>query len=197
LFRILCGLAFLFCSLLALASLFAPLSNTGKMSFRIGTPEAAGTQQTAGKDPDGANTKNKTIRVRFSVHAGGEEDQAATPAIEEKIKPGFRWIARPLLFSIMLFWSIGIAVLYRLFKLYEQGMIFTPANVQCIKWMGVWGLAAWALSNVIELSKLITCDSADVNLGITSPFFAGILVLLISWIMEEGGKIQEEHALTV
>src|SRR6185369_17088598 len=80
-FRILCGLAFLFCSLLALASLFAPLSNTGKMNFRIGTPEAAGTQQTAGKDPDGANTKNKTIRVRFSVHAGGEEDQAATPAI--------------------------------------------------------------------------------------------------------------------
>ena len=62
---------------------------------------------------------------------------------------------------------------------------------------GGWVLAAWVLSNVVEVIKLITHDSADVDLRIGATFFGGILVLLMSWIMEEGGKIREEQELTI
>jgi hypothetical protein len=191
--RILCGIAFVICALIAIASLFAPITKPTRMDVRWGNQAATATQKDSQNDSAEAESDVKTVRVRFSIG----DDEYANPPIEEKIKPGFQWIARPLIFAAILFWSVGIAVLYRLFKLYEKGMIFTPANVQCIKWLGLWALAGWALSNAVQILKLIAYDSADVNLGLTSTFFAGVLVLLMSWIMEEGGKIQEEHALTI
>jgi hypothetical protein len=191
--RILCGIAFVLCSLIAIASLFAPITKPTRMDIRWGNQETSTAQKESQKASGEPVTDVKTVRVRFSIG----DDEYANPPIEEKIKPGFQWIARPLVFGAVLFWSAGIAVLYRLFKLYEQGMIFTPANVRCIKWLGLWALSGWALSNVVQISKFITYNSADVDLGLTSTFFAGVLVLLMSWIMEEGGKIQEEHSLTI
>jgi hypothetical protein len=179
--------------LIAVASLFAPITKPTRMDIHIGNQEAPAVQKASQTDSGEPVGDIKTVRVRFSI---GDDDYASPP-IEEKIKPAFQWIARPLVFGAISFWSIGIAVLYRLFKLYERGIIFTPANVECIKWLGLWTLAGWALSNAVEISKLITYDSADVNLGLTTTFFGGVLVLLMSWIMEEGGKIQEEQALTI
>jgi len=192
--RVLCGVAFVITCLLAIAVLFVPITNPSKMDFHIRTPQTSATQQPPRKDAEDATTETKAMRVRFTL--GGDDDQSAQP-IEEKIKPGFRWTTRPILLGMILFWTVGIGVLYRLFKLYERGMIFTPANVRCIKWLGGWVLAAWVLSNVVEVFKLITYDSADVDFRIGATFFAGILVLLMSWIMEEGGKIQQEQALTI
>ena len=36
-----------------------------------------------------------------------------------------------------------------------------------------------------------------VDLRVDEVFFGGVLVLLISWIMDEGRKLQEEQQLTV
>jgi hypothetical protein len=193
LLRVLCGIAFVGCCLIAILSLFAPTKTPMRMDVHFGTGEAAtpgaGSQTDAGE----AQSDGKTTRVRFRIG----DDDGANPPIEEKIKPGFQWVARPLIFGATLFWSAGLAILYRLFKLYERGIIFTAPNVQCIKWLGVWALAGCALSNAIQVAKLITYESADVDLGITSTFFAGVIVLLMSWIMEEGGKMEEERALTI
>jgi hypothetical protein len=191
LFRILCGLGVVFGCLMAIASWFAPITNPSKLSFHFGTPEA----QTPPKVSTEATADQKEIRVRFSLST--DDDEAASPPIKESIKPGFRWTLRPMIFGMTLFWTLGVGVLYRLFKLYERGMIFTAANVRCIKWLGGWMLVSCVLSNVIQISKLIIYDCADVDLRISTRFFVGILVLLVAWIMEEGGKIQEENTLTI
>jgi len=178
----------------AILALFVPLKSPTQMFFHVGTPEASVTEKTPQKGSGEITTVEHTVRVRFGL---GADDSDNYPPVQESIKPWFRWSARPLLLGICLWWGVGLGVLYRLFQLYERGLIFTVANIQCLKWFGAWVLACWALSNVIELSKLLTYDSADVNLRIGSTFFAGILVLLISWIMEEGGKLQEDQALTI
>jgi hypothetical protein len=100
-----------------------------------------------------------------------------------------------MLFGIILFWMAGIGILYRLFHFYERGIIFAAANVQCIKWIGMWLLEAWALSNAIEISKLVTHESADIDLRIDETVLVGLPVLLISRIMEEGGKIHAQGEL--
>ena len=194
-FRLLCAIDLVISSVLAVIILFGPTSEDSTARFHLGTPESPAAKESAGKSPEEINAEPKPITVRFAVRFG--EDSNREPAIVEKVKPGFRWINRPLLFGITLFWMAGIGILYRLFHFYERGIIFAAANVKCIKWIGMWILAAWALSNVIEISKLVTHESADIDLRINETLLAALLVLLISWIMEEGGKIQEEHDLTI
>src|SRR6266446_348814 len=192
-FRLLCALALVISSALAVIILFCPIKDGTTQQLHFGTPTPPATEETTGKSSDGVSAEPKTIRVRYAVRLG--EDSNRQPEIVESVKPGFRWINRPLLFGIILFWMTGIGILYRLFHFYERGIIFAAANAQCIKWIGMWILAAWALSNAIEILKLVTHESADIDLRINETLLAALLVLLISWIMEEGGKIQEEHDL--
>jgi hypothetical protein len=194
-FRLLCAIALVVSSVLAVIILFGPTSEDSTAGFHFGKPESPAAKESAGKSADEVNAEPKPITVRFAVRFG--EDSNREPAIVEKVKPEFRWINRPLLFGITLFWMAGIAVLYRLFHFYERGIIFAAENARCIKWIGMWIMAAWALSNAIEISKLVTHESADIDLRIDEMLLAGLLVLLISWIMEEGGKIQQEHELTI
>jgi Protein of unknown function (DUF2975) len=186
LFRILCGLGVGCGFLLAIASWFAPIKNPSELSLHLGTPTPP--EKVLAEAPGPL----KEYRVRISLG-----DEANVAPMQERVKPGMRWTVRPTIFGLTLFWTLGVVVLYRLFKLYEQGKIFTAENVRCIKWIGVWVLGLWALSNVIQMLKLITYDSADVDLDVGSRFFVGVLVLLVAWIMEEGAKMREENALTI
>jgi Protein of unknown function (DUF2975) len=82
------------------------------------------------------------------------------------------------------------AVLYLLFRLYEQGILFSVPNIRYIRFLG-YGLAInWAFDYAIQSAL------KEMNLSMT-PLFVGFLVIFVAWIMDEGRKIQEEQELTV
>jgi Protein of unknown function (DUF2975) len=112
--------------------------------------------------------------------------------------------------------------LARLFRLYERGLIFTSETIQCIKILGILCVAGWLLGLVTCLlgslrPSGITSESVftitrgasthtfhtgffsfDFGTGIDFGLLsAGIVIVLVAWIMDEGRKIREEQELTV
>lgn len=97
--------------------------------------------------------------------------------------------------------------LRRLFGLYMAGSIFTPDNVECYRRLGL-AAVLWVPANILSGSLgsvLLTYSQGEGNrqlsVGISSAelesLFIGLVVLLISWVMDEGRKMEEEQALTV
>lgn len=106
--------------------------------------------------------------------------------------------------------SIEMFIVYcliRLFRLYEQGHIFTLDNVRYIRYVG-YALFADQLAQVIygglmglvvtwnnphghRLAK-ITFDQTNAGL-----LLVAFLVVLVSWVMAEGYKLQQEQQLTI
>jgi hypothetical protein len=86
---------------------------------------------------------------------------------------------------------LGIISFYRLLCLYENGMVFSGANVSEIKKLGCYlagyGVLAVA-ANVVYAGGIIF--PWVLLEGIVSPW-------IVAWIMDEGRKIQEEQELTV
>ncbi len=82
------------------------------------------------------------------------------------------------------------AVLYALFSLYGQGILFSARNVLYIRFQGYYLI----LSFIVDY--LLQSPLHDMALS-TTPLFVGLLIIFIAWIMDEGRKIQEEQALTV
>ena len=112
--------------------------------------------------------------------------------------------------------------LFRLFSLYEQGLIFSAQTIRCIKILGVLCVVGWAAVTLLQIlphplpsSQITQTHSPEVVVGMVSHYrmgffsfdfgtginfgllFAGIIIVLIAWIMDEGRKIQEEQELTV
>jgi Protein of unknown function (DUF2975) len=106
----------------------------------------------------------------------------------------------------------GVAIyaltrLRRLFGLYARGIIFQPANVRCYRQLG-WSLFAWAgasflfnpLASIILTFHwkpgtrllVINLDSQDLL-----AVFMGLVVLTVSWVMDQGRRLSEEQALIV
>ena len=97
--------------------------------------------------------------------------------------------------------------LIRLFKLYEQGVIFETDNVRYIRNIG-YALIVTEIINALYQGLIgfiltwhnppghrfssITLDHT--NIGV---ILVALMVILISWIMLEGCKIREEQQLTV
>ncbi len=101
----------------------------------------------------------------------------------------------------------GLQKLEGLFLLYENGLIFTEQHVNCFRSLGR-ALIVWVGCDVVRnslLSVVLTLDNPPgqrvITVGLGSADFAavfvGIVVLIISWVMDEGRKIQEEQALIV
>ena len=96
------------------------------------------------------------------------------------------------------FLAVGIALLYRLFGLYRRGVIFGRETVRSYRWIAIWLLAGWLLSNAMQFLNLLgSPTTVQMHFSLDEMFFGGVLLLLISWIMEEGRKLQEEQALVV
>lgn len=101
----------------------------------------------------------------------------------------------------------GCLTLIRLFRLYEQGQIFSNDNVRCFSKLSQI-LIAWCLAGIlvdplqsIALTLHHPAGQRILSLGLnsvelTSLLVAGILAV-ISWVMEEGRKISEEQELTI
>jgi hypothetical protein len=101
----------------------------------------------------------------------------------------------------------GLQKLEGLFLLYENGLIFTEQHVRCFRSLGR-ALIVWVGCDVVRnslLSMVLTLDNPPgqrvITVGLGSADFAavfvGIVVLIISWVMDEGRKIQEDQALIV
>ena len=101
----------------------------------------------------------------------------------------------------------GIFTLRKLFTLYEQGVVFSATNINCIRKLG-YSLIAWVIANLIYLpliSVVLTRNnlpgerSISIGIGATdlATLMIGAIVLIISWVMSEASKLEDEQTHTV
>lgn len=101
----------------------------------------------------------------------------------------------------------GLQRLKELFLLYERGSIFTERNVECLRSLGKT-LIVWVGCNVARyaaLSVVLTLENPAgqhmLVIGLYGSDFAGvfvgIVVLMISRVMDEGRRMQEDQSLIV
>jgi hypothetical protein len=129
--------------------------------------------------------------------------------------------------TVLLINQVVIGVWYwklaRLFSFYERGLIFTAGTICCIKTLGLLCVIGWTLMVLthflpqplpfdqnnqktwppgVTLTHVHTYRMGffnfDFGTGIDfGLLLAGVAIVLIAWIMDEGRKIQEEQELTV
>jgi hypothetical protein len=133
------------------------------------------------------------------------------------------WYAVPFVVGLQIVICLWYWKLAQLFRLYERGLIFSSETIRCMKILGILCVAGWILLSVwhglihlfpqplsvkplppgVTITTKIeggyrfgffTFVFAGINLG---QLLAGIIIILIAWIMDEGRKIQEEQELTV
>lgn len=88
-------------------------------------------------------------------------------------------------------WTLGAWSAYKLCYLYSCGDLFTSKSIQCIKWIGYSCL-------LLGLQAPLSIRVA--HFGMKDPLFvvfAGLIIIFIASIIDEGRKIQEEQELTV
>jgi hypothetical protein len=101
----------------------------------------------------------------------------------------------------------GLRKLGELFRLYENGYIFTKKNVSCFRSLGRI-LIIWVICDVVKspiLSMVLTMDKPPGQHVITIGFysadfiaiFVGIIILIIAWVMDEARLIKEDQALII
>ena len=101
----------------------------------------------------------------------------------------------------------GAYHLMRLFELYERGEIFKLSNVHCYKklsrvviWWFVAGILCQSLLSVVLTlhhppgQRMLTFALSSSDLAI---LLLGLILAVITWVMEEGRKLQEDQDLTV
>ena len=97
--------------------------------------------------------------------------------------------------------------LVKLFGLYAQGNIFTAENVRCIRKVGYILLIRQMISPFIDalMYMVLTMNNPQgermIGFGFSSANFSQIiialLIILVSWIMDEGRKLKDEEALVI
>lgn len=101
-----------------------------------------------------------------------------------------------------LFW--GLMILKSVFTNYQNGSIFTYQNATFYKYLG-WlffmdALVAKPLSQLFLVLGATLCNEPGhryITLSFGTPnleaLFCGLLIIMISWIMAEAAKLQEEQ----
>ena len=101
----------------------------------------------------------------------------------------------------------GLLKLRDLFLLYENGSFFTERNVACFRSLGKT-LLVWVGCDIVRyslLSVILTLGNPPgqrlltigLNSGEFSGVFVGMVVLIVSWVMDEARKLEEDRALIV
>lgn len=99
-------------------------------------------------------------------------------------------------------WSF--LILRRLFGLYARGEFFTRANVRCFRQLGLAALS-WTVANLVYsglLSAALTLSNPPGQRAVAisasgvdvTALFAGIALLVVSWVMDEARRIEEEQS---
>jgi hypothetical protein len=104
----------------------------------------------------------------------------------------------------------GVISCYQLLNLYEKGIIFSARNVRLLGRIGCLAVS-YKLLGIIGTRLILTWNGwlgafpfhpiviwLDVSQFMISPLvIGGVFLIVISRIMDEGRKIQEEQELTV
>ena len=111
------------------------------------------------------------------------------------------------LFSVIpVLW--GLIVLKSIFRNYKQGAIFTTVNARHYRTLG-WlffmdALLIEPVSSMIEVLSITLSNPPGqryISLNFGTPglenLFYGLLILVISWVMLEASKLQEDQQLTI
>ena len=84
----------------------------------------------------------------------------------------------------------GTLILFWLLDLFESGKFFTAQNVRYVTLLGWIVLIDWMVERLLDaVARALSLNPVGLA--------AGLLIVLIAWIMDEGRKIQEEQELTV
>jgi len=127
-------------------------------------------------------------------------------------------INRPLTFQTLLLGFLvslipasvaiyGVFNLKELFKLYEKGIIFSEQNVKYFRHLG-YSLIYWVVANMVFvtlMSIVLTFNNqpgqrmavARFDLPDIGILIIGAVVVLVSWVMNEASKLEDEQAHTV
>jgi len=103
--------------------------------------------------------------------------------------------------------TYGVFNLIKLFGLYEKKIVFNTENVCLYRRLGFVAIS-WVISKFIYLpicSIIISFHQSDnklsISLGLQSVdlfvLVTGAIVILVSWIMDEARRLEEEQAYTV
>jgi len=101
----------------------------------------------------------------------------------------------------------GMVTLTKLFKLYENAIVFAAENVKYVRRLG-YILIYWVIASAIFTTLISIVISfanppgqrmmvAEFQISDLSTLLIGAIVILISWIMEEGRKLEDETAHTI
>lgn len=101
----------------------------------------------------------------------------------------------------------GLLTLKKLFSLYEKGVVFSAKNVNCFRHLG-YTLIVWVFANmafVTAISLVLSFGNPAGERVIVAQFgvldfsilIIGAVVILISWVMSEAVKMDEERAHTI
>lgn len=114
------------------------------------------------------------------------------------------WLVNIIPMAIEMF---SFYCLIKLFKLYEQEKIFTADNVRYIRNIGIAFIINELINPLVQAvtSLILTSHNAPgkhiIAINITnynvSNILIGVIILLISWVMAEACKLQEEQSYTV
>jgi len=103
--------------------------------------------------------------------------------------------------------TFGAFTLARLFQLYENGIVFSTLNVKYYRSLG-YTIIGWVIATFLYTplnSIIVSINNPPGERYVTVGFEAfdlftltmGIIVLLISWVMDEGRKLEDEQTYTV
>ena len=115
------------------------------------------------------------------------------------------------------FWLLGIVeaipyffiyyFLYRLFSLYQRGIIFSQHNIRCVKAIGttllVWLFVSvfYPITLVLMLRLLSISDQLPFIFIIGSTeityLISGLVIYVIAWIMQEALTLKSEQELVI
>lgn len=102
----------------------------------------------------------------------------------------------------------GYILLHKLFSNYQKGRIFISGNIAIYKKLGklsfIYGILCLPLSETIMVLVATSVNLPGhrcLQIGFGTPsleaILCGLLVIVISWVMQEGQALQEENQLTV
>jgi len=101
----------------------------------------------------------------------------------------------------------GAINLKELFKLYERAIVFSEQNVNYFSRLGIT-MISWVFANlifVVLISVVLTFNNlpgervmvAQFGVSDVGTLIIGAVILLVSWVMKEASKLENEQAHTV
>jgi hypothetical protein len=103
---------------------------------------------------------------------------------------------------------LGLLILKNVFRNYQRGDIFNLYNAKQYKNLGyLFFLAAFVTQPLSGMLKVLAITFSNpvgqrtIQISFGTPtfetLFCGVLILVISWVMAEGCKLQEEQKFTI